>query len=129
VNALLQKLRLPLLILLIGYWGLIFTLTHLPPKRLPHVNLWDKAEHLLAYGCLASLLFLTLWSRRPDRRKLALVVLVTCMSYGAIDEWLQIPVGRDCSILDWTADTLGSSLAVGGLSLLRRMVSGASKVE
>jgi VanZ family protein len=115
-----QKFRLPLQFLLAAYWLLIFTLTHLPPRHLPHVNLWDKIQHLLAYGCLATLLFLTLWLTRPRLAQLGIVVLAICMMYGAVDEWLQIPVGRDCELVDWFADTSGAAIAVVGLTFIRR---------
>jgi VanZ family protein len=32
--------------------------------------------------------------------------------YGAIDELLQVPVGRSCEVLDWCADAIG---AAGGV--------------
>src|SRR5215471_3024742 len=101
------------------YLAIIFTLTHLPPRKLPHVNLWDKLEHFLAYGLLGGLLFVTLWVLRPQTQRLWLVVLVIAMAYGAFDEITQIPVGRDCSIRDWSADVLGVGIAVACLSLIR----------
>ena len=113
------KLRRGLQILLGAYWLLIFTLTHLPPRALPHINLWDKLEHLLAYGALGGLLFLTLWITRPGISQLGIVVLAIGMMYGAIDEWLQIPVGRDCELGDWFADTSGVAIAVVCLTFLR----------
>ena len=103
------------------YWAIIFTLTHLPPRKLPQVNIWDKLEHFLAYGLLGGLLYVTLWILRPRTQRLWLIVLAIGMAYGAIDEWLQIPVGRDCSIRDWSADVLGVGVAVGVLTLVRQL--------
>jgi len=113
------KFRRLIQVLLGAYWLLIFTLTHLPPKHLPHVNLWDKAEHLLAYGALGGLLFLALWAMRPNLVQIGIVALAIGMMYGAIDEWLQIPVGRDCDLQDWFADTTGVAIAVVCLTFLR----------
>jgi VanZ family protein len=107
-------------ITLVLYWLAIFTLTHVPGHVLPTFNIWDKLEHCLAYFILASLLFLTMRLSRPNDRRLGWIVIVVCLSYGAIDEWLQIPVGRSCSILDWLADVLGTLLAVGVLSFVTR---------
>jgi VanZ family protein len=114
-----SKFRRPLLIITGAYWALIFTLTHLPPRALPHVRLSDKIEHLLAYGCLGGLLFLTLWLTRPRIAQLGILVLAIGMAYGAIDEWLQIPVGRDCDLLDWFSDTTGVAIAVVCLTFIR----------
>jgi VanZ family protein len=107
------------------YWAIIFTLTHLPPRNLPQVNLWDKLEHFLAFGCLGGLLYITLWILRPRTLRLWLIVMLIAMAYGAIDEISQIPVGRDCSIRDWTADVLGMGVAVGVLTLLRHLTHNA----
>ena len=103
------------------YWCVIFTLTHIPGEHLPSVHISDKIEHLLAYGGLGGLLFLTLWSSRPEWTNLAVRVLAIGMAYGAIDEWLQaIPViHRDCSIQDWFADVSGLAVAVVVLTALR----------
>ena len=38
------------------YWLTIFTLTHLPPTRLPQTHVSDKVEHFTAYFILATLL-------------------------------------------------------------------------
>jgi VanZ family protein len=100
------------------YWVLIFTLTHVPGYALPNFNIWDKLEHTLAYAFLATLLFLMLRALRPQLRRVGWIVIVACFAYGAIDEWLQIPVGRDCSIFDWFADGVGTLIAVSVLSFV-----------
>lgn len=106
------------------YWLGIFTLTHLPARKLPRppLNLTDKACHGLAYFGLSMLVGLTLWVTFPRRRGWLWLILAVGMGYGAIDEWLQIPVGRDCELLDWVADSAGTMLAVLILSLLQRVV-------
>jgi VanZ family protein len=105
-------------ITLVLYWALIFTLTHVPGHVLPNFNIWDKLEHCLAYAILASLILLTLRAARPQLHKPWLMVIAICLAYGAIDEWLQIPVHRDCSIFDWIADAIGTMVAVAALTLV-----------
>lgn len=114
-----RSARITLLVLLIGYWLAIFTLTHLPPKDLPQVNVSDKIEHFVGYGILGALFYLTLWAYRPEFRYAWLLVIVIAMCYGAIDEWLQLVVGRTCDLHDWLADVGGSVLAVAVLSGVR----------
>ena len=113
------KLRRTLAVLLAVYWLLIFALTHLPAVELPPVHISDKIEHLLAYGALGGLLFLNLWLLRPSMTQIGIVVLAIGMMYGAVDEWLQIPVHRDCDLLDWFADTTGLAIAVVCMTWIR----------
>jgi len=122
VNLQSSKLRRLCQVVLGAYWLLIFTLTHIPPQHLPHVNLWDKVEHLLAYGALGGVLFLTLWLTRPTMSQIGIVTLAIGMMYGAIDEWLQIPVHRDCDLIDWFSDTTGLAIAVVCMTAIRAML-------
>jgi VanZ family protein len=102
---------------------ILFTLTHIPGERLPHVPLSDKTEHLTGYGTLGGLLFCSLWLSRPWMQNLGILVLAIGMVYGAIDEWTQaIPfIHRDCSLLDWYADTTGLAIAVIVLTAFRAL--------
>src|SRR5205823_1590991 len=93
------------------YWCLIFTLTHIPPRHLPHVHLKDKYQHVLAYGGLGGALFIALGSSHPKIVQLGIVVLAICMAYGAFDEKTQPLFGRDCDMGDWIADTCGAAIA------------------
>ncbi len=111
--------RITLLIVLIVYWLAIFTVTHLPPSKLPQVGVNDKVEHFVGYGILGALFYLTVWAYRPEFRHAWLLVVVTAMCYGAIDEWLQLAVGRTCELADWLADVGGSVIAVIVLSSVR----------
>jgi VanZ family protein len=106
-------------IILWAYWLLIFILTHTPAPDLPRVPVNDKLEHFLAYGMLGGLLYLAAWSRWPSWRRLGWVVWAVGLSYGAIDEWLQLLVGRDCELNDWLADAAAVTIAVVVLSLVR----------
>jgi VanZ family protein len=95
------------------HWLTIFTLTHLPAKRLPNVKVNDKIEHSLAYFVLSVLLYGAL--RVNGRKKhLVWIVLLTCTAYGALDEYLQylLPINRDASVWDWSADVTGTMIGV-----------------
>ena len=95
--------------LLVLYWLLVFTGTHL--SKAPQViETSDKVLHFSAYTGLAFLLSLNVWLHRGTFgwvQRLAIVGLGS--AYGVVDELTQIPVGRDCEFLDWVADTAGSS--------------------
>lgn len=108
-----------MLSLLIAYWLILAALTHSP--RLPQTGprMGDKTAHFLAYGILASLLFLTLWTYRPHGRFLPLVALAIPLIYGVVDEVTQPLSGRLCELGDWLADAGGAAIAVVILSLIR----------
>ena len=74
----------------------------------------DKTLHSLSFTILAGLLSWTLNGLiRGVVRHCAIVLLIIAV-YGAIDELLQIPVGRHCDFGDWLADLRGG---VVGLAL------------
>ena len=73
--------------------------------------------------------WLLLWSLHYtdlSPRAAAWWVVGVCLFYGAIDEVLQIPVGRTCSMKDWVADASGTvtvvavALVIGAAWHLRR---------
>ncbi len=106
------------------YWLAMFSGTHYPKAPEVAMGANDKVLHFSGYMGLAFLL--TVW-RSFDKRIgwLRLTgILAIVMAYGACDEITQIPVGRDCDLVDWLADTagaiLGVGLATGMLSLWRR---------
>lgn len=82
----------------------------LPPQTL---NVWDKAQHALAFACLA-LLGLQPYPTRPWRLALWL------LAYGGAIEILQSVTGwRYGDWLDWLADGLGIATGVLLWHLLR----------
>jgi VanZ family protein len=99
---------------LAGYWLALFAATHVPNDMpiLPSGRA-DKLVHFAAYAVLAALLATT-WQLAAGHLTMRhLVILwIVIVLYGAIDEWLQIPVGRDCNLWDWTADALGALTAL-----------------
>ncbi len=99
-------------ILLIAYWALIFTGTHLPSVPMPEVPYIDKVQHFVAFLGLA---FLLAWaiptSGRNPRTKMALAFLVA-VCYGVVDEWTQQWVGRTSDLKDLAADSAGAFTGV-----------------
>jgi VanZ family protein len=98
-------------VVLAGYLLALLIGTHLPPGAplLPLFEGIDKVCHFSAYMILAGLIATT-WQLAAGhlmsahlRWTWAGVAIV-----GAIDELTQIPVGRDCSFWDWTADASGA---------------------
>ncbi len=117
-----HHLRRACLVFVVVYWAFLLTMTHLPPKHLPDIGVNDKFEHVGAYGLLAGALFVTIWLWRPGVNHLWLVVLAVGMAYGAFDERTQPMFGRSCDFGDWMADTIGTAIAAGILTLLKPWV-------
>jgi VanZ family protein len=106
------------------YWVVLFTMTHLPPKRLPHVPASDKVEHFSAYLVLCLMVGATLWQVVPHKRRLIpVIVFVVAALYGAFDEFTQIPVGRDAEFGDWAADISGAAVAALALFIFHQLWS------
>ena len=107
-----MTLRRVLWVLTAVYWAVLFTLTHLPPNRVPHGPSNDKLQHFGAYFVLSLMLGATLWvALPPKRRLLPVIIFVVAALYGAFDEFTQIPVGRDAEFMDWCADISGAAAA------------------
>ena len=94
----------------------LFILTHTPVALPIIIVSSDKSAHFIGYGVLAAALFASL--RVRGMRDPMLVLLVIGLAYGAIDEWLQIPVGRSCELADWFADAAGIATAVTVCALI-----------
>ncbi len=83
------------------------------PKVGPQFHNIDKVHHLIAYAILGVLVTFAL--RRAHNLplpKAALLAILIASAYGATDEFHQrfVP-NRSCDVWDWTADTLGASIA------------------
>ena len=94
-------------ILTLAYWGILFTLTHIPPAQAPEMGNADKLLHLTAFTLLAflvssSLLFIKRWNRIS-----ILSGMVVLAIYAGFDELTQLLVGRTASWKDWQADLIG----------------------
>jgi len=98
---------------LLAYVALIFTLSAQPYLKPPlQFENSDKVMHLLEYGGLGILLLRVVRSSQPRRGLAAIAALAIGMALGALDEKFQafIP-GRDSSVFDWLADSVGVGLA------------------
>ena len=98
------------------YWLILLVLTTLPGKDLPKTGINDKIEHLSAYFLLGILLSLALLFQNKFLKIKKYFTLFTGLFiglYAALDEIHQLFVpGRDCDILDWTADMIGASIGI-----------------
>jgi VanZ family protein len=99
---------------LVSYWGALFVGTHIPSHTpLAPGAVVDKVVHLGAYAGLAALLAIT-WQlsagRLTTRHLVWLWLAILC--FAAVDEWTQIPVGRDGNLWDWLADATGAFFAL-----------------
>jgi len=109
-----MALTIPLLL----YWPTIFVLTHMRiPQLVRKAGLFDKTLHFLAFLILFFLFWFAVgFGRKLQWRKTSTwLVFFTVVAYGALDEWLQIYVGRSCNIPDFLANLSG---CVAGLVLL-----------
>lgn len=104
---------------MVAYCGLIYYMSDQSRWLVPVpdlFNMQDKVIHAVAYAVMALLFWQAgkAWMTHRGRvewRLLALLCVIFCSLYGMTDEWHQSFVeGRDGSVFDWMADTLGSLL-------------------
>jgi VanZ family protein len=102
------------LALLVCYGLMLLVATHIPhpPHAISAGNL-DKTLHLGAYAGLAFLVSLNGFLRQALGWRQRILILVLLAVFGAVDEITQIPVGRECDVVDWAADILGILLGSG----------------
>jgi VanZ family protein len=92
----------------------IFWLSHQPDLPRAAGLVPDWLAHAVEYGFFTlTLVFAT--TRGFDRRRRTmprvLAAVVIASLYGVTDEWHQSFVGRDATVRDWGADTVGALLA------------------
>ena len=101
--------------LVAAYVALIFTLSSIPGLSVPGSFTYrDKVAHVLEYGGLSWLAWRAAYATWPAAPKLTrgLLTVLAIAALGAADEKFQAHVpGRESSVYDWMADTLGASLA------------------
>lgn len=118
---------------LIIYWIILFTATTLPGPQLPDIHIGDKIEHFGAFFILSIMVNLTLIFQRKSFflfRYAILVTIITCMTYGAIDEIHQMIIpGRFADIRDWLADSTGALAGVLVLNFLKKLFDYKVKFE
>lgn len=102
----------------IGCALLIFILSSIPGRDLPHLNvkLEDKFEHIIAYAVMGFLLARAVFyqTRFPGwRNKYIGVVLLIGILFGISDEFHQYFVpGRLSDLMDLIADSIGIGLGL-----------------
>ena len=78
----------------------------------------DKVMHFVAYG-----LFAVLGCLSTNSRKVALVLLMSIVSYGAVLELLQGQLAyRDASFADFIANTLGVIVGAAAVRIGRTVI-------
>jgi VanZ family protein len=107
-------------VLLLGWWALIFTITHIPiPPPVGEATVPDKSIHFGMYAVLGALLVLWEgWRVRVSWRRCG-ASLAILAAYAVVDELLQIPVGRSAEWLDGAADLLGGVVGIGSVALVQ----------
>ena len=107
------------------YVALIFILSAQPGLVIPgEFELRDKIAHTIEYaglGWLVERASRTTWPNVPASKR-ALIAVVAISALGVCDEIFQAGVpGRDSTVYDWMADTLGGVLGqLWGLARARR---------
>lgn len=118
--ALIHRHRLTIIVLVL-YWLVLFTSTHVP---IPPIPSWAVApalsDKILHFTAFLVLMFFFWFAINPDQkvnwRKAAVWwILFIVVSYGALDEWTQGFVGRTTDVKDFAFDFAG---AFTGLILL-----------
>jgi len=102
------------------YWPVLFICTHLPIHDLGRkMGMSDKVMHYLAYFALVFFLWLAVspYEKVNWRKARVWMILAVIVWYGVIDEWLQTYVGREASVRDFLANTVGALAGLGVLSI------------
>jgi len=111
------------IVALVVYWVFLFIGTHLPADRIfIPLHLSDKVLHVIAF---AGLSFLIAWAVPTNDAKLyrnTFVAALIAVVYAALDELLQIPVGRTADWLDFAADCVGVSIGLGSYTFVRALI-------
>lgn len=99
----------------LGYMYFIFFLSS-ESDPLPSLTrvVWDKALHGTGYAALGALIARGFAGEGLSWRRAWLLAAIASSAYGVSDEYHQSFVaGRDADVLDWVADTIGSSVGAG----------------
>ena len=110
------------LLLLGGYWLLLFAATHLPVPKVPRFPHMDKVAHTLLFAGLSFLLCWAIPTRFERRLWNVRWAVLLAIAYGAFDEISQAPVGRTPDIWDWVFDCVGAVLGAATYIAARPMV-------
>lgn len=107
------------------YWLAMFLATHLPVQRvMEQLPTTDKHLHFGAYAVLG---FALPWWDLAATWGLAARLWMVILLYAALDELLQIPVGRSAEWGDWFADAAGALIGVCMAVVVGRRLSVQSR--
>ena len=122
MRATINGLRIAIVALLF-YWTLLFIGTHIPANAvLGKLHASDKLLHAAAFAGLA---FLMAWAISTDRTRIhknTVFAAIVCVIYAAVDEILQIPVGRTADWKDFVADCVGICMGLSTYTIARAML-------
>ena len=122
MRATINGLRIAIVALLF-YWVLLFIGTHIPANAvLASLHASDKVLHAAAFAGLA---FLMAWAIPTDRSRIhrnTVYAAIVCVIYAAVDELLQIPVGRTADWRDFVADCIGVCVGLTVYAIARAMI-------
>jgi VanZ family protein len=119
--------RSPAILIGGGIWVLSSQSTLPHPKGILG---FDKFQHFLAYFVLSAALGLWFSRESWQKRRFRTVIITILLAsfYGIIDEVHQSFVpGRNCTVWDWLADTIGAVLGACGFMLFLR-ITGKRKI-
>ena len=94
-------------------WAGAFTLTHLPPAKVPDFHASDKTLHLVGFAGLATVFGVTMLAYGVPRRRRLLWLFAVMLLYAAFDELTQPLTGRTADFHDWLFDAAGTTIAAG----------------
>ena len=122
MRATINGLRIAIVALLF-YWILLFVGTHIPANAvLGKLYASDKVLHAAAFAGLA---FLMAWAIPTDRSRIhknTVFAAFVCVIYAAVDEILQIPVGRTADWKDFVADCVGVCVGLCTYTIARAII-------
>ena len=100
---------------IIVYAILIFIASSIPSSKLDFIkDISDFLLHMLEYAVLGFLVARFFLNRPGKTLFLFLMALLLSIIYGATDEIHQLfTPGRDCSVLDFFADSIGTVFGAG----------------
>lgn len=126
----LNQWRVILFLILCAYATVLLTLTHIPKPPGVFEGHSDKTLHFMAYTVLALLVYLVLFTYRPEQNYRFIKTVIVCMIFGVVDESTQPFFGRSADVRDYLFDLLGivfgSWLAAVGCFVVRRYLVGAN---
>jgi VanZ family protein len=107
----------------------ITILSSMTPPQLEAIapfQLWDKAEHFIAFAAGAVNLALALrWGTEWPWKKIVRFTIIAISVFGAVDEIHQLftPHRSGADPFDWMADTLGAAFAAIATALIHARYS------